>query len=304
MATVSRLVAVALGLAIVPGAADAQQPRTQRVAISPGDTVVVTTMGPATGPAVVVVPGLLGGVFSFRNVTPPLVRAGMRVVIVEPLGTGASARPRHADYTLEGQARRIGHAMNAAGVRDAILLCHAVGGSMCYRFALQSPERVQGIVAVNGGPDEEAASRDLRRAMRFAPIIRLVGGPGRARAQLADGLRANSYDPAWVTDAILDSYGEPYSDFGATIDALSGMAAAREPQPLAPRLDRIQAPVRLLVGTGGDGGITRGEQLDVLRRIRDFQVTAVPRAGQYIHEERPGAVADAVLALRRELADG
>jgi pimeloyl-ACP methyl ester carboxylesterase len=298
-----RILCAVIGVALLSLTAlpvDAQQ-RSHRVAIGPGDTVAVTSTGPAGAPAVVIVPGLLGGGYSFRQVTPALLQAGLRVVVVEPLGTGSSARPRNADYTLEGQARRVGHALNAVGVRDALLLCHAVGGSICYRLAVQSPERVRGIVAVNGGPDEAAASSGLRRAMRFAPIIRLVGGEGRARSQLADGLRANSYNPAWVTDQVLERYGAPYSDFGEVINALSAMASAREPEALAPRLGRIRAPVRLLIGTGGEGGITRPEQVEVLGRIPDFEVARVPRAGQYIQEEQPRAVADAVIALHRRL---
>jgi len=296
-----RCVAIIAALVVLTADAVAAQQRTQRVVIGPGDTIAVSTSGPAGAPAVVIVPGLLGGGYSFRQVTPALLQAGMRVVVVEPLGTGASARPRSADYTLEGQARRIGYALNAVGVRDALLLCHAVGGSICYRFAVQSPERVRGIVSVNGGPDETAASSGLRRAMRFAPIIRLIGGEGRARSQLADGLRANSYDPSWVTDQLLERYGAPYSDFGSVINSLSAMASAQEPQAIAPRLSRIRAPVRLLIGTGGQGGITRPEQIELLSRIPDFEVTRVPRAGQYIQEEQPRAVADAVMALHRRL---
>jgi pimeloyl-ACP methyl ester carboxylesterase len=294
---------IAAALLLVAQAATGQQQH--RVAIAPGDTVAVTTTGPAGAPAVIIVPGMLGGGWSFRQVTPLLLQEGLRVIVVEPLGTGHSARPRNADYTLEGQARRIGHAMNAVGVGEGILLCHSAAGSICYRLALYSPERVRGIVSVNGGPDEAAAGGTLRRAMRFAPIMRLVGGEGRARSQLQQGLQANSYDPAWVTDQVLERYGAPYSDFGAVLDALSGMAAAREPAELAPRLGRIRAPVLLLVGTGGEGGNTRPEQIDLLRRIPDFAVTRVPRAGQYIQEEQPRAVAEAVLRLhRRQTADG
>jgi pimeloyl-ACP methyl ester carboxylesterase len=301
MSAVRTIVVAALAVALCSSSADAQQARTQRVAISVGDTVAVTTMGPASGPAVVIVPGMLGGAFSFRQVTPALLQAGLRVIVIEPLGYGNSARPKNADYTLEGQARRIGHAMNAVNVREAIFLCHAVGGAICYRLALQSPERVKGIVAVNAGPDESAASSGMRRAMRFAPIIRLVGGEGRARSRLEEGLKANSHDPSWVTADVLERYGAPYSDFGSAIDALSGMASAREPQALAPRLARIRAPVRLLVGTGGEGGITRPEQIELLRQIPSFEISRVARAGQYIQEEQPRAVVDAVLGMHSRL---
>jgi pimeloyl-ACP methyl ester carboxylesterase len=301
MIRISGMAAAILMLVALIEPVAAQSQRVQRVAISEGDTIVVTMMGSGSGPAIVIVPGLLGGAYSFRQVTPALLQAGLRVVVVEPLGMGASARPRSADYTLEGQARRIGYALRAAQVTDALFLCHAVGGAICYRFAIQSPDRVRGIVAVNSGPDEHAASSGLRRAMRFAPIIRLVGGAGRAKARLAEGLRANSADPSWVTDRVLETYGAPYQDFSSVLDALSAMASSREPAALAPRLSRIRAPVLLLVGTGGQGGITRPEQIEVLKRIPNFEVTRVAGAGQYIQEEKPRAVVDAVLSLHRRL---
>jgi pimeloyl-ACP methyl ester carboxylesterase len=297
MARSTHLMAAFLGLAVFTQPLSGQSEGVQRVAIAEGDTIVVTTMG--SGPAVVIVTGLLGGAYSFRQVTPALLEAGMRVVVVEPLGMGSSARPRTANYTLEAQATRVAHALNAAQVSEAILLCHAVGGAICYRVALQSPGRVRGIVAVNSGPDESAASSGLRRAMRFAPIIRLLGGAGRARARLREGLVENSHDPAWVTEEVLKHYTLPYRDFGAVLDALTAMASAREPEPLAPRLAEIRAPVRLLVGTSGSGGLTSPGEVDVLRAIPDFRVTEIARAGQYIQEERPGAVVDAVLSLHR-----
>jgi pimeloyl-ACP methyl ester carboxylesterase len=298
MVRAAYIVLAALTLAFPSQPADAQT-RIQRVAIADGDTLVVTTTG--TGPAVVVVPGMLGGAYGFRHVTRALVDAGMRVVVVEPLGMGSSSRPRAADYTLETQATRIGYALNAVQVADALFLCHAVGGAICYRYALQSPGRVRGIVAVNSGPDERAATSGIRRAMRFAPLIRLVGGAGRARARLHEGLVSNSGDPSWVTDDVLEMYGRPFSDFGAVLDALSAMASAREQAPLAPRLHRIRAPVRLLVGTTGQGGLTGPGEVEALSAIPDFEVTRVTGAGQYIQEERPKAVVNAVLSLHRRI---
>jgi pimeloyl-ACP methyl ester carboxylesterase len=298
---VRTFIAALLATMLFTGDAQAQQARQQRVVIGPGDTVAVSSTGSATAPTVVIVPGMLGGAFGFRHVTQALLQAGMRVVVIDPLGYGSSARPRSGDYTLEGQARRIAHAMNAANVHNALLLCHSVGGAICYRLAIMSPERVRGIVAVNSGPDETAASSGMRRALRFAPVIRVVGGAGRAQARLEESLKANSHDPSWVTAEVMERYSAPYNDFGAALNALSAMASAREPEPLAPRLIRIRAPVRLLVGTSGEGGITGADQIAILKQIANLQVTQVLRAGQYIQEEQPRAVVDAVLGLHRAL---
>ena len=47
------------------------------------------------------------------------------------------------------------------------------------------------------------------------------------------------------------------------------------------------------------------EDIDVLaRRVPDIKVESVAGAGQYLHEEAPGAVAEAVIALRAHLDRG
>jgi 2-hydroxymuconate-semialdehyde hydrolase len=304
----SRAVLVAAAAALIggPSGAQAQPPATDRsmsggagtasdrLVLGDGDTLAVTTTG--HGPAIVIVPGLIGGGYGFRHVSGQLVAAGLRVIVVHPLGTGESAQPRSADYTLEAQARRLAHALDSTGVASALLVCHSVSASICYRHALLEPGRVRGILAINGGPDEHAATPGLRRAMKFAPILRIIGGAGRARARLRDGLRESSADPSWVTEEVVDAYARPYRDFGAALNALGGMASAREPALLKPRLDELQVPVRLLVGDAGNG-LTTADQIEVLRLIPDFAVQQVAGAGQYIQEERPDEIVKAILSL-------
>src|SRR5690606_17565191 len=76
------------------------------VVVAPAETLAVAVDG-GDGRAVVMVPGLLGAAYTFRHVRHALAEAGLRVVVVEPLGTGASSRPKHADYSLTAQSRRI-----------------------------------------------------------------------------------------------------------------------------------------------------------------------------------------------------
>jgi pimeloyl-ACP methyl ester carboxylesterase len=293
--------ALALTLAwSAPAAAQVGAP--QRLVLSEGDTIAVTEVG--RGPAVVIVPGLLGSAYSFRAVVDRLVQAGQRVLVVEPLGTGWSARPERADYTLEAQAARIGWAMHHTGVHRAVLLCHSVGASICYRTALQSPGRVEGIVAVNGGPDERAATSGLRFALRFAPLVKFFGGAGAIRSRLRDGLVRSSGDPAWVTEDVVDGYVEPFNgDMDRVLKSYRAIAAANETVLLGPRLGDIEVPVRLLVGAGSRTGAITQTEIDVLTRgLRRLHVDSVDGAGQYIQEEDPAAVVRAVLELRRTLA--
>lgn len=292
------LVAAALPLFATDG-----DPHRRLLAVAPAETLAVTVDG-GRGRPVVMVPGLLGAAYTFRHVREALADAGLRVVIVEPLGTGASSRPKDADYSLTAQARRIAAALDSLGIDSAVLVCHSVGASMCFRLATHRPDLAAGIVSLNGGAAERAGTPGLRSALRFAPLLSLLGAEGILRGRIADGLVANSYDAAWVTDEVVRGYTAPFDeDIGRALDVLQRMLAAPEPEPLRPQLRRIRAPVRLLLATGAPTDVVPPEEVETLRaELKDFRVELVPRSGLYIQEERPAAVVRAVIALLAELS--
>lgn len=265
----------------------------RRVVLAPGDTVVATVSG--AGQAVVFVPGLLGSSFGFRKVTSPLADAGYRTVVFEPLGTGNSSRPRGADYTLEAQASRLLVVMDELEVGSAHLVCHSVGASICMRAALRSPARVRGIVSINGGPDERAATSGLKTALRLAPLLKVLGAGRMLRGKLVGGLKENSADAAWVDDAAIAGYSAPFHDFTASLRTFNAMSEAVEPDSLGPRLRELRTPVLMLVGTGSKKGAPSADAVTrMAREIPRFEADTFPDAGQYIHEERPERVAASI----------
>jgi len=293
------LMAVLLLMPALPGmprAAAAQEIR--RIVPAGTDTIAFSDRG--TGPAVVLVPGLLGSRHTFRHVERELLATGHRVLAIDPLGTGSSARPKRSDYSLEAQAQRIGAVLDDVGLERAVFACHSVGASMCMRFALQQPARVSGLVSINGGPDERAATGGLRMAMRFAPLIRVMGA-GSMRGRVKDGLKGTAGPAAtWVTDENVNAYTAPFSNLGASLDALKGMAGAREPVALAPRLPQLAAPVVLLVGAGNrDGGVAAADLATLTRTLPSLRIDSIHDAGQYIQEERPDAIVAAIRSLTR-----
>src|SRR2546428_1511442 len=161
-----------MGLPAVAWRADAVHPFA--LALAPAESVAVTVTG--TGDPVVLVPGLFGSAFGYRAVIPLLTDAGYRAIVVEPLGIGSSARPEHADYSLTAQADRIAAALDRLSVRHAIVVAHSLGASMAFRLAYRRPDLVAGIVSLDGGPAERAATRSFRRAMTFAPRLQLLRG--------------------------------------------------------------------------------------------------------------------------------
>jgi len=268
-----------------------------RVSVARAESLQVGVTG--DGPPVVLIPGLFGSSFGFRNVVPRLTEAGYRVIVIEPLGIGSSARPEDSDYSLTAQADRIAAVLDTLGVHDAVVVAHAVGASMAYRLAYRRPDLVGGIVSLEGGPAEAAATPSFRRAMRFAPWIKWFGGIGRVRSKIRSGLVAASGDTSWVTDSVVAAYtAGAAADLDATLKAFLRMGKAREPELLVPRLGEIRCPVRLLVGTAPhQGGVPAGD-LEALRAgLSSLSIERVPGSGLYIHEEQPEAVVNAVKGL-------
>jgi pimeloyl-ACP methyl ester carboxylesterase len=291
------MLCITCGLA-VSGEAGAQQTVLRRFALAPGDTIAVHEAG--SGVPIVMVPGLLGSSHSFRHVTAALTGAGFRVVIIDPLGTGSSSRPQRADYTLEGQAARVLEVMDSLAIPASVLVCHSVGGSICYRAALRS-RRVLGIVAINGGPDEQAATNGLRSAMKLAPLIRVMGA-GSMRGRLKNGLIDSSADPSWVTESVVAAYTAPFGDLGLALRGMRGIAGARDTALLEPRLPQIGIPVVLLVGAGTAKPVMAEADIAELEgALPRIVVERVAKAGQYIQEENPAAVVEAIHALRAAL---
>jgi pimeloyl-ACP methyl ester carboxylesterase len=189
------------------------------VPLAKHEYLAVATTG--TGPAVVMIPGLFGSAYEFRRVVPLLTEAGLRAVVIEPLGIGGSAHPRYADYSLTAQADRIAAVLDTLGLRNAVVLGHSVSTSIALRLALRHPDLVSGVVALDGGPAEAAATKGFRRAMTYAPLIRLFGGKGLIRKKIHRYMIAASADTSWVTPEVIAGYtADAARDLDKTLDAL------------------------------------------------------------------------------------
>ena len=316
---------VILALAVVwPPAAPAQAPApapanaslglpaSARVVLLPSSLLpVATPSGPVSdaaslrvaiageGEAVVLIPGLFGSSFGYRKLIPKLVEAGYRAIAIEPLGVGGSAKPDKADYSLTAQADRIAAALPALGVDRAVLVAHSAAASIAFRMAYRHPERVAAIVSLEGGAPEQAATAGFRRALKFAPLIRLFGGRRMIRGKVRSTLLGGAADKSWVTDEVVDGYMATGSqDLGATLRVYKRMANAHEPEPLAPRLAQVRCPVLLLLGAVPHrGGPNAAEVARMQQALPMLTVERVPGVGHFVYEEDPQAVVRAIRAV-------
>jgi pimeloyl-ACP methyl ester carboxylesterase len=159
---------------------------------------------------------------------------------------------------------------------------------------------VKGLVTIEGGPTETTMTPSFKRALRFAPWIKLFGGVRLVRRKVRSLLLASSGDSQWVTEDVISGYTAGAArNLDATLKAYLAMASAREKERLEPHLADIRCPVRLLVGTARHDGSVPDHEVSVFKQtLRSFARDSVPGAGHFIQEEQPAAVVSAVDRLR------
>lgn len=272
-----------------------QGPEPRRVVVAAAETLTVELWGEGSAQPVVLIADFLGSAYTFRHVAPPLVVAGYRVVVVEPLAIGTSSRPRGADYSLSAQARRVAAVLDSCGIRAAIVGGQGTNAAVAVRLAATRRDLVSRLVLFEGGGAERAAGPGFRRAMQNSAGLQFF--PGLMRAAIRKGLISGSGDPSWVTDEVLHEYTRGgAANLSATLDAYRAIARAREPDDIADQLADVKVPVLLLLGGAKHAAAPRGDEVRLLvARLASLTVDTVAGAGHHLAEERPDRVIAALL---------
>lgn len=279
----------------------------RRIPVTPRETLTVTIARPsaaesASAPAVrpiILLPGIIGASFGYRQVMPLLAAAGYPAYAIEPLGVGTSSHPADGDYALDAQADRVGAVLDSLGVGQAIVVGSNFGAAVALRLAYRRPECVVAVMLLDGGPVDRSYTEGMSAAMKLAPLLRFFGANGIVKKKVRNALVDASADPSWVTPEVSDAYARPIvADIGASIHVMQAMQHAHVGEPLRDNLWRIAQPVRLLIGASNrHGGIGADEVALLASRLTDFRADSIAGSGAYLHEERPDAVAAGLIDL-------
>jgi pimeloyl-ACP methyl ester carboxylesterase len=274
------------------------------IEVAPGETLRTTSVG--IGEPVVLIPGMFGAAFGYRAVVGQLVQQGYRCIVVEPLGYGWSSHPKRADYSFAAQTDRVGEALDSLGVARALFVAQSSGASIAFRLAVARPALVRGVLSIDGGPAESAATPGMKKAFRFGGFLtKLALDESKLRHDVHREIVRNSGDTTWITKSVIREYTASHTaDLSGSIDAFRQMSKSKEPESLADRLHQFTGPVRLLVGAVEHPAEVPDEQRELMReRLANFAEDSVAGAGQYIHEEQPLAVVAAVERLHLEAGE-
>jgi pimeloyl-ACP methyl ester carboxylesterase len=263
-----------------------------------GTQTRIWTYGPHDAPCLVLLHGYRGDHHGLEPITGHL--PGLRVVLPDLPGFGASARLAHGKHDIAGYAAWT-HALlrHVAPEGSAVLAGHSFG-SIVASAALAAPDApaVRGLVLVN--PIARSALLGKHRAATRATVLahRLAGvlpeqiGTSALRhpwvSKVAGSVMATTSDRAlrrWI-DEEHDRYFSTFADRSTLLEAFGASVTA----DVASSAPRVTVPTLLVAGERDDLAPPAGQRA-LLGLFPDARLSILAGVGHLTHYEAPDRVA-------------
>jgi pimeloyl-ACP methyl ester carboxylesterase len=275
--------------------------------------------GPVDGPPVILLHGFPYDIHSYVEVAPLLGASGYRVLVPYLRGHGPT-RFLSTDTPRSGQQAALGadviEFMDALSIPRAVLAGYDWGGRAACVAAALHPERVSGLVSVNGYliQDISASMQPLRPDLEAGFWYFFYFLTSRGQAGLAANPRGiasviwRRNSPKWsFSEADLDRAAEAFSNpdyvdvvihsYRHRLGQAAGAPAYSADEAALASLPPITVPAVTLDGTAdGNFPATEGGGPHFTGPRVHHQV---PDAGHNLPQEAPEAFADAIREVRR-----
>ncbi|MET9387994.1 alpha/beta fold hydrolase [Streptomyces sp. NPDC002928] len=255
------------------------------LSLDDGD-IYVCQDGPRDAPALLLIHGSASSTRSW-NPMVPLLTGSHRVIRMDLLGHGRSAKPADRSYAIPDQARRTGVVLDRLGVEHAVVVGHSSGGAVATALAEQRPDLVTALALVNTGPSLDAFIASESAAIgpsQWPPTdeqLRRIASTGFSRAgyQIPEEL-------------LEDVHGMTYHTFTTTMSATRSYL---EQRTLPDRLTVLGKP--LLVIFGEDDRRWRSSSASDYRAVPGSKVELLPGLGHSPLLEDPPRTANPLLVF-------
>jgi pimeloyl-ACP methyl ester carboxylesterase len=241
--------------------------------------------GPRDAPALLLIHGTAA---SLRTWDPlvPLLTGSHRVIRLDLLGCGQSARPDGASYAIPDQAGRVAAALDRLGVEHAGVVGHSSGGLVATALAEQRPDLVTSLALIGTGPSMAAYIAD---EIVIEPAQWPELTDERLRQLMSPAFSAGYEIPQSFVD---EARGMDLRVFAATAQAVR---AYLEERALPERLAALGQP--LLVIFGEDDRRWRASSAAEYRAVPGATIELLPGVGHSPSIEDPARTAVPLLAF-------
>jgi pimeloyl-ACP methyl ester carboxylesterase len=185
---------------------------TNRSASLEQGTVHYRETGPADGPVLVFVHGLLVNHTLWDGVVARLDDTHRCIAPDLPLGSHSEAMERDADLTPGGIAKLIADFLEALDLQDVTLVANDTGGALSQIAITTRPERIGRVVLTNCDAYEHflpLAFRPLQWLAKIPGALTLATQPLRIKAVRPSPLGFGLLTKGRVPDAVLESWSRP-----------------------------------------------------------------------------------------------
>lgn len=247
-------------------------------------------------PTLVLLHGLGASRLLWRDVQAQLGTTGRRVVSYDLRGAGATRERERRELSLATWADDLGGLLAALEIERPVLVGHSLGAAVALKYAIEQPAAVGGLVLMGADPDL------ANLGPRMSAAAELIGRVG-LETWISDHWSRNTPFAAASLQrnpTVLDRYREMLlanrgDDYVRSCLAIVGA------ESLSSRLDRITAPVLVIVGADDDRTLpAHGRRL--AKRLPRARVVELLEVGHTMPFEAPDEVAAAVLAFVAEVA--
>lgn len=254
--------------------------------------------GEAARPALVFLHGLFGCKTNFNSIAKALAQqTGRRVLTVDARNHGDS--PHSPDMSYEAMSQDLQDLLPQLGLVPCVLIGHSMGGKTAMLLALQRPDLVERLVAVDISPVNTTSISDFPAYMAAMKAIDIPEKVSRSFARkLADKQLSSLIQDMAVRQFLLTNLVEADGRFvwRVNLDALA--QHVDEILAFPPRQESYPGPTLFLLG-GNSDFVHPSHHPEIRRLFPGAQIQTVPDAGHWIHADRPQ---DFMAAIRGFLA--
>ena len=272
---------------------DLAEPDSRFVDIN-GVTVHYKKMGQGE-PVFILLHGFGASTYSWQKVMEPLSKIG-RVIAYDRTGFGLTSRPLTGDwtgtnpYSVQGNVEILDDLMNQLDVEKAVLVGNSAGGGVAAEYAIEHPDRVQGLVLVDpaiGNGNRERIPSWLSPLMA-TPQMRHIGQllvRSIAGKTGDETIRLAWHDPSLIDQQVYDGYRKPLKANNWD-KALYEFTIAQNSEDLQSRLGELKVPT--LVMTGDDDRIVpTANTVQLANKIPGAVLEVFNKCGHVPQEECP-----------------
>jgi pimeloyl-ACP methyl ester carboxylesterase len=246
--------------------------------------IYVCQDGPRDAPALLLIHGSASSTTSWDELVPMLTKSH-RVIRVDLLGHGRSAKPADRSYGVPEQAHRVGEVLDRLGVKHSIVVGHSSGGIVATALAEQRPDLVSALALINTGPSMDAfiAPESAAGPSQSPPTDEQL------RQLVSSGFSTGYQIPQALVDELRGM------DYHAVTAAMQGARDYLEQRALPDRLTPLGKP--LLVIFGAEDRRWRSSSAADYRVVPGAIVELLPGVGHTPILEDPPQTAASLLAF-------